>query len=49
MLARHQQAGGEGGQVAETESTLALAESGYVDLPWPKNEEKKFFFMKFEF
>jgi hypothetical protein len=33
-LAWYQQAGG-GGQAAETESMLALVESGYIDLPWP--------------
>ncbi len=35
MLAWYQQAGG-GGQAAETESTLALAENIYVNLPWPE-------------
>jgi hypothetical protein len=39
-LACYQQAGG-GGQAAETESTLALAENVYVNLPTPEKEAGK--------
>ncbi len=39
MLAWYQQVGGGrgGGQAEETESTLALSENVYVNLPWPAN------------
>jgi hypothetical protein len=38
-LACYQQAG-RVGQAAETESTLALVESGYIDLPYAESIEK---------